>query len=125
VETKADAIRKQVVATKEGGAITGEERLREYLTSLYDSLVFYEGRPSATQVQRADALQRELSDVVAEFDAWAAKELPGINASLAGKSLPKIELLTRANWEKQGEEGGGAGGGGGATFDRDRLFERD
>ena len=83
----------------------------------------YEGRPSATQVQRAGAIARELSDVMKGFDAWAAQELEGINAQLAAKSLPKIELLTRAEWEKQGEEGGGAGGA--ASLERDRGFERD
>ena len=121
---QADALRKKIVATTEGGAITGEERLREYLTSLYDSVVFYEGRPSQTQVERASALSRELGDVVKDFDAWGAKELPGLNTALAGKSLPAIELLTRAKWEKQGEEGGG-GGGGAANLERDRAFERD
>jgi hypothetical protein len=120
--TQADALRKKIVATTEGGAITGEERLREYLTSLYDSVVFYEGRPSQTQVERATALSRELADVVGDFDAWAAKELPGLNTALAGKSLPAIELLIRADWEKQGQEGGG--GGGAALQERDR-FERD
>jgi hypothetical protein len=103
---QVDAVRKKIVATTEGGAITGEERLREYLTSLYDNVVSYEGRPSATQVQRADALKRELADVVAEFDAWAGTQLPGLNESLSGKSLPPIEPLTRTAWEKQGEEGG-------------------
>ena len=53
--------------------ITGEERLREFLTDLYFGVVFYEGRPSAMQVQRTDALKRELADVVAEFDAWTAQ----------------------------------------------------
>ncbi len=122
--TQADALRKKIVATTEGGAITGEERLREYLTSLYDSVVFYEGRPSQTQVERASALSRELADVVGDFDAWGAKELPGLNTALAGKSLPPIELLTRAEWEKQGDQGGG-GGGAGAFAERDRPFERD
>ena len=122
--TAVDTLRQKIVATKEGGMITGEERLREYLTSLYGHLVFYEGRPSATEVERAAALSHELSDVVAEFDAWAAKELPGLNDALAAKSLPKIELLSRADWEKQGAEGGGSGNGG-AVFERDRPFERD
>ncbi len=122
--TQADALRKKIVATTEGGAITGEERLREYLTSLYDSVVFYEGRPSQTQVERASALSRELADVVKDFDAWGAKELPGLNTALAGQSLPPIELLTRADWDKQGQEGGG-GGGSGTLFERDRPFERD
>jgi len=121
--TQADALRKKIVATTEGGAITGEERLREYLTGLYDSIVFYEGRPSQTQVERADVLGRELADVVHEFDAWSAKELPGINTALAAKNLSKIDLLTRAAWEKQGEEGGGSGGK--ASLGADVRFERD
>ena len=102
-----DVLRQKIVATKEGGMITGEERLREYLTDLYGNVVSYEGRPSATQVQRTDALGRELAAVVQEFDAWTAKELPGINQALAAKGQPKIELLTRDEWEKTGEESGG------------------
>ncbi len=117
-----DELRRKIVATKEGGMITGEERLREYLTDLYFSVNFYEGRPSATQVQRADALRRELDDVVRDFDAWAAKDLPGINQSLAAKGQPKIELLTRAAWEKE-DEGGGSGGPGARK--RENPFERD
>jgi photosystem II stability/assembly factor-like uncharacterized protein len=115
-----DTIRQKIVATKEGGMITGEERLREFLTDLYFGVVFYEGRPSATQVRRADSLKRELADVVAELDGWAAKELPGINQALAAKGQPKIELLQRAAWEKQGEEEDGGAPGGGA-LERERL----
>src|SRR3989440_8028327 len=58
---QVDELRKKIVATKEGGAITGEERLREYLTALYGNVIFYEGRPSQTQVERTDALARELA----------------------------------------------------------------
>jgi photosystem II stability/assembly factor-like uncharacterized protein len=122
---QVDALRKKIVATTEGGAITGEERLREYMLDLYDNVVFYEGRPSATQVQRAGALKRELADVVADLDAWAAKELPGINASLAAKSLSPIELLTRSDWEKHGDEETGGAGGAQSESDRERFQERD
>ncbi len=120
---QVDALRKKIVATTEGGAITGEERLREYLASLYDSVVYYEGRPSQTQFDRAAALERELGDVVKDFDSWTAKELPGINRELSGKSLRPIDLLTRAEWEKQGEEGGGSDRTG--SLERDHAFERD
>src|SRR5205823_1579460 len=58
--TAADQIRSKVVATKEGGAITGEERLREYLGGLYGDVSGYEGRPTDSQVARAAALAREL-----------------------------------------------------------------
>ena len=46
-----DDLRKKIVATKEGGMITGEERLREFLAELYGSVVGYEGRPTDSQVQ--------------------------------------------------------------------------
>ena len=90
-----DELRRKIVATKEGGMITGEERLRENLADLYGNVVFYEGRPSATQVERADAIERELADVVAAFDGWAAKELGGLNAALGTKHLEPIRVLTR------------------------------
>ena len=38
-EARADELRKLVVATKEGGAITGEERLREHLDYAYGALL--------------------------------------------------------------------------------------
>jgi photosystem II stability/assembly factor-like uncharacterized protein len=90
-----DVLRKKIVATTEGGAITGEERLRENLADLYANVVFYEGRPSQTQVERADILARELGDVIADFDAWLAKELGGINAALAKKKLETIKVNSK------------------------------
>ncbi len=96
-------LRRKIVATKEGGMITGEERLRENLSDLYGNVVFFEGRPSQTQVERTDVLARELTDVVKDFDAWTAKELAGINAALAKKKLDQIKPITREEWEKMDE----------------------
>jgi photosystem II stability/assembly factor-like uncharacterized protein len=98
---QVDELRRKIVATKEGGAITGEERLRENLTDLYGSVNNYEGRPTQTQMDRADAIGRELADVSRAFDAWLAKELPGINAALTAKGLAPINPLTRPDWEKK------------------------
>ena len=107
----ADALRKKIVATKEGGMITGEERLREYLTQLYGNVIFYDGRPSQTQVQRADAIGRELGDVVKDFDAWSARELSGLNVALQQHRLEPVQLLTRQQWEARTGAAGGVGGG--------------
>ena len=98
-----DVLRKKIVATTEGGAITGEERLRENLADLYANVVFYEGSPTKTQVERADALARELADVVKDFDAWLGKDLAGLNSALANKKLETIKPLMRADWEKTGQ----------------------
>jgi len=66
---KVDATKKKIVATKEGGAITGEERIREHTDHLYSALLSWEGKPAPYLVARTDALRRELAEVRAEFDA--------------------------------------------------------
>ena len=85
-----DDQRRKIVATKEGGMITGEERLREFLAELYGSVVGYEGRPTDAQMQRTDALARELSDVARDFETWMKRELPGINRMLGQRKLAAI-----------------------------------
>jgi photosystem II stability/assembly factor-like uncharacterized protein len=99
----ADAIRSKIVATKEGGMITGEERLREYLGGLYGDVNGYDGRPTASQVARADVLNRELEDVIREFNQLAGQRLPAINGSLAGKRLEPIVVVSEPEWQKQSE----------------------
>jgi photosystem II stability/assembly factor-like uncharacterized protein len=104
---KVDELRKKIVATKEGGAITGEERIREKTTGLYGDLVFYEGRPADYQVARIDSLKKELGDVETEFDGLVAKELPAVNKSLSQKKLEPIQQLTRKAWDTANGESGG------------------
>jgi photosystem II stability/assembly factor-like uncharacterized protein len=94
-----DLLRKKIVATKEGGMITGEERLRENLADLYGAVNGYDGRPSQTQIDRTGAIARELSDVVADFDTWASKNLQAMNAGLAVKKMEPIVIVTRQQWE--------------------------
>ena len=86
--TSIDKIRTKIVATKEGGAITGEERLREYLAGLYGDVNGYEGRPTDSQVARGDALGRELEDVIKEFRA------------LVAKSPKPIAVMSEAEWQR-------------------------
>ena len=49
---KVEAMRKKIVATTEGGALTGEERIREKTTGLYGEILNYEGRPTDYQTAR-------------------------------------------------------------------------
>jgi hypothetical protein len=108
---KADELRKKIVATKEGGDVTGEERIREKTTQLYGALVFYEGRPADYYVARIDSLAHERKDVADEFEAFAAKDLQAANSSLAAKKLETIRPPTREAWEKANRdaESGGSG----------------
>jgi hypothetical protein len=89
---KADALRKLVVATKEGGAITGEERLREKADDVYGAITSTEGAPTAYAVARIDALDRELADVEKSFGTLTTTDLPALNEKLKAKSLPPIAI---------------------------------
>jgi hypothetical protein len=108
---QVDALRSKIVATKEGGAITGEERIREYLTSVYGDVNNYDGKPTNSQAERTDALGHELEDVIKELDQLTAKQLPAINSALQKKKLEPIQPLTQEQWEKmhQGDGGGQPG----------------
>jgi hypothetical protein len=106
---QTEDIRKKIVATKEGGAVTGEERIREKTTQLYGALVSYEGRPADYQVARIDSLKRELDEVMKEFDAFVVKEIKSANASLANKKLETIHPLTREEWDKANSESESSG----------------
>lgn len=89
-----DDVRKRIVATKEGGAITGEERLREWTDTLYGAIMSYEGRPADYQIERIGVLQKELADITRQFDE-AVKSLPDLNARLKTAGLPELSDALR------------------------------
>ena len=111
LSTELDNLRSKIVATKEGGAITGEERIREHLGNLYGDVNTYEGRPTDYQVARADSLGRELEDVITDFRKLMDKELSAINAGLQKKKLETISVQTEADWAKQHDESSAKSGG--------------
>jgi photosystem II stability/assembly factor-like uncharacterized protein len=90
-DVKVDAVRKQIVATTEGGAITGEERLREHTDQLYGAILSYEGKPADYQVANIDALKQELEDVTKEFEQLITKELPTLNDALKAKGQQPVD----------------------------------
>jgi hypothetical protein len=97
---EVDKLRSKIVATKEGGAVTGEERLREHVGSIYGDVNSYEGRPTDHQAARATSLAHELEDVIHSFEELIGRELPEINKALAQKKLDPIRVPTQVEWEK-------------------------
>jgi photosystem II stability/assembly factor-like uncharacterized protein len=106
LSAKADVLRKEIVATKEGGAITGEERLREHTDQLYGAIQSYEGQPASYQITRIAVLENQLKDIADRFERLASTELAARNADLAGRKLAPIALPPPRT-----EDGGAAGGG--------------
>lgn len=105
--TDADALRKQVVATTEGGAITGEERLRENMDSIYGQITGTEGRPPAYVMARVDALEKELAEVEAAFAALKSGPAAALNTALLRAGGTPIDLAA-ATWEEDEARGGPA-----------------
>jgi len=106
ISDKADTLRKLVVATKEGGAITGEVRLREKADDVYGAISSTEGAPPAYQVARIDTLDRELSDVEKSFTTLTSTDLPNLNTELKAKSLAPI-VIADATLVEPASAGGG------------------
>ncbi len=103
---KADALRKEIVATKEGGAITGEERLREHVDEIYGAINSVEDRPTPYQLARIDALDRELKDVEGQWAALQAGDVAAFNATLKAASMPAL-TIARVEFDRDALPAGG------------------
>jgi ABC-type phosphate transport system auxiliary subunit len=122
-----DALRSKIVATKEGGMITGEERIRELLGQLYGAVAGYDGKPTDYQVARTESLGHELQDVIDDFQKLTQKDLAGINAGLKKKKLESITVLAEGDWQKKQAESSVAAGAGmrQGEEEEDRRRDRD
>jgi photosystem II stability/assembly factor-like uncharacterized protein len=93
---KLEEAKKKIVATKEGGAVTGEERIREHLDILYGAFMNWEGRPTRYQIDRIDVLRRELADVGKELDAIVSNDVKPIDDELRKRKLDPIPTTAEA-----------------------------
>jgi hypothetical protein len=85
--------RTALVATKQAeGGISGEEKLREELGSLYGNVNGYEGRPTQSQLDRMGVLDAELESAARKFDTHADKELAALSPLL---QRAKLEPVTK------------------------------
>ncbi len=90
-----ESVRKVLVATKEGTGITGEERIREKLSSLFAQVSFWDGRPTDSHFDRAKALSAEILNAKQRVEKLNTENLNKINAIYTGAGLPALSLLTK------------------------------
>jgi hypothetical protein len=121
---KCDELRSKIVATKEGGMVTGEERIRELLGELYGDVDGYDGRPTDYQAARSESLGRELEDVITDFHKLTEASLPVINVGLRKKKLEAISVLSEADWQKKRETESASGSSAGSQSAAD-TWEKD
>ena len=119
-DQQLDRIRKQIVATTEGGAITGEERLREHTDQLYGAINSWDGPPSAYQLANIAGLRSQLDEVSGEFARATDRELPAINSALKAKGAPPLALPTPTA-SADDDEPSGSGRSPGGRVDADQA----
>ena len=108
---RLEAFRGTLVAAKEGGRLTWEEKLRETLGDLYGKVNGYDGRPTNGQIAQADVLEGELKKGETDFAAVLSKELPALNGGLRAKKLQELARESREAWDKRNEEAAPGSGG--------------
>jgi photosystem II stability/assembly factor-like uncharacterized protein len=118
-DEKLDAVRKEIVATTEGGAITGEERLREHTDQLYGAISSWEGPPSQYQLDNTIALRAQLTDIDAEFSRLTKTLLPPLNKALREGGMESLDIPAQAAFNDDKPSGGGITGGGASRGDVD------
>jgi photosystem II stability/assembly factor-like uncharacterized protein len=116
---KLDALRKRIVATTEGGAITGEERLREHTDQLYGAITSWDGPPARYQLDNIAALRGELSDISAHFDQLTTGQMPALNKALSGAGAKALEVPPVSAFEREDTPGSDGGTVAGSRLDPD------
>ena len=119
-DARLDALRKQIVATREGGAITGEERLREHTDQLYGAITSWDGPPTQYQLANIDALRAQLGELSGKFAELTSKELPELNQLLKSEGVQELSVPAPVAFEDEAGGAGGAGAGAGRA-DRDAM----
>ncbi|HEV8630524.1 MAG TPA: glycosyl hydrolase [Thermoanaerobaculia bacterium] len=104
-----EALRQQLTSSS-GSMISGEEKLREHMSSLYAAVTGYLGKPTGSQLARVPALESELAERRAAYDKLNGSAIAGLNRDLASRKLAPLAPLTREAWEAKKSKGGGGSG---------------
>ena len=122
---KLDGLRKKIVATKEGGAITGEERLREHTDQLYGAITSWDGPPSAYQLANTEALRGQLAQIDADFSRLTKSELPPLNGMLQGQGGRPLTVPPLTAFDDHDDVTGSGGGASAVRSDPDAVGARE
>jgi photosystem II stability/assembly factor-like uncharacterized protein len=96
-----DDLHDKLVATKEGIAITGEEKLRERIAGVYSSVMGYQGRPTQSQLTRLTSTSAEFDSIRNKADQYFTSDITNFNKQLEKENLSLLKLLTEEEFMKE------------------------
>ena len=97
---ESETLHKRLVATKKGN-ITGEEQIREKLGELYGFILFYDGKPTDSQINRLNDLEKEISEAENEIKTLKEKYVRPLNAYLLKINKKPISVTTKEQFDKE------------------------
>ncbi len=101
LKTEMNGIHSKLVATKAEGMFTSEEQLREKIAAVYGGVVNYLGRPTQSQIQRLDVLDREMQGYQERYDKINENQIKKINTILKKKGLKPVQTISREDFDKE------------------------
>jgi hypothetical protein len=95
---KVEGERKNLTETKEGTGIIGEEKLRSKVSDIFTTMLFYNGRPTQSIMERYEGLLYELNNSKTNTEKIFKEQLPLLNKKLKEAGKPEITI------EKEGDK---------------------
>lgn len=87
---KVETERKKLTETKEGTGIIGEEQLRSKVSDVFTTILFYNGKPTESIMQRYEGLLYELNLSKEAADKLFKEPLNNLNKKLREAGKPEI-----------------------------------
>ncbi len=94
-----DGYHKEMVETKMGG-ITGEEKLRGKISFLYATTILYGGRPTESQIDGLNALEKEVVKWENKVNEVLDNQLPKLNKTITKQGKKAISVKTREEFQE-------------------------
>jgi photosystem II stability/assembly factor-like uncharacterized protein len=96
-----EGFRATLVATSEGGWMSGEEQLREKMAKVYGNVNGYDGRPTRSQIDQVKVLGGQLDKAEARLAAVEKGDVAAANRELEKRKLAPLKVKSRDEWEKK------------------------
>jgi len=100
LDDNLETLHKEMVATKLGG-ITGEEKLREKIAFIYATSIFYQGKPTKSQIDGLDLLEKEVEKMDKKVEEVLNTDLVQANKLLDKAGIDPIKTITKEEFLKE------------------------
>jgi hypothetical protein len=81
--------------------LSGKTRLREMISEIYGALISYMGRPTRSQTEALNLLEKELAGRRSQADNMIVRELPLINGKLKELNINGFSAITRQEYDNE------------------------